>query len=171
VYGAILNPGCRFFDNRIGQSTTLTGRAIAKHMDSFVNECIFGKYDHVGDSIIYGDSVTGDTLIRTDSGQITISELYNQCLQHEKNGDKEYGVQSFAKVIGFNAFEDSPVMSNISYVMRHKTKKKLYKITLQNDKSVIVTEDHSVMVDRDGFLLEIKPTEILDTDLIICLNT
>jgi DNA polymerase elongation subunit (family B) len=30
LYGAILNPGCRFFDNRIGQSTTLTGRAIAR---------------------------------------------------------------------------------------------------------------------------------------------
>lgn len=56
LYGAILNPGCRFYDNRIGQSTTLTGRAIAKHMDSFVNECIFGKYDHVGESIIYGDT-------------------------------------------------------------------------------------------------------------------
>jgi len=56
LYGAILNPGCRFFDKRIGQSTTLTGRAIAKHMDSYVNECITGKYDHVGEAIIYGDT-------------------------------------------------------------------------------------------------------------------
>jgi DNA polymerase elongation subunit (family B) len=56
LYGAILNPGCRFFDKRIGQSTTLTGRAIAFHMDGFVNECITGKYDHVGESIIYGDT-------------------------------------------------------------------------------------------------------------------
>jgi DNA polymerase elongation subunit (family B) len=56
LYGAILNPGCRFFDKRIGQSTTLTGRAIAKHMDSYVNECITGKYDHTGDAIIYGDT-------------------------------------------------------------------------------------------------------------------
>jgi DNA polymerase elongation subunit (family B) len=56
LYGAILNPGCRFFDKRIGQSTTLTGRAIAKHMDAYVNECITGKYDHVGESIIYGDT-------------------------------------------------------------------------------------------------------------------
>ena len=56
LYGAILNPGCRFFDKRIGQSTTLTGRAIAFHMDAFVNECITGKYDHVGESIIYGDT-------------------------------------------------------------------------------------------------------------------
>jgi len=56
LYGAILNPGCRFFDKRIGQSTTLTGRAIVKHMDAYVNECITGKYDHVGDAIIYGDT-------------------------------------------------------------------------------------------------------------------
>lgn len=56
LYGAILNAGCRFFDHRIGQSTTLTGRIIAKHMDSFVNEAITGKYDYVGDAIIYGDT-------------------------------------------------------------------------------------------------------------------
>ena len=56
LYGAILNPGCRFFDKRIGQSTTLTGRIIARHMDAYINECIFGEYDHTGESIIYGDT-------------------------------------------------------------------------------------------------------------------
>ena len=56
LYGAILNPGCRFFDKRIGQSTTLTGRVIARHMDAHVNECVTGEYDHVGRSIIYGDT-------------------------------------------------------------------------------------------------------------------
>jgi DNA polymerase elongation subunit (family B) len=56
LYGAILNPGCRFFDKRIGQSTTLTGRAIARHMDAYINECITGKYDHVGEAVIYGDT-------------------------------------------------------------------------------------------------------------------
>jgi DNA polymerase elongation subunit (family B) len=56
LYGAILNPGCRFFDKRIGQSTTLTGRSIAKHMDAHLNECITGEYDHVGRAVIYGDT-------------------------------------------------------------------------------------------------------------------
>jgi DNA polymerase elongation subunit (family B) len=56
LYGALLNPGCRFFDKRIGQSTTLTGRGIAHHMDSHVNEAITGKYDHVGEAVIYGDT-------------------------------------------------------------------------------------------------------------------
>jgi len=56
LYGAILNPGCRFFDTRIGQSTTLTGRCITRHMASKTNEIICGEYDYRGPSIIYGDT-------------------------------------------------------------------------------------------------------------------
>jgi hypothetical protein len=56
LYGAILNSGCRFFDKRIGQSTTLTGRQIVKHMAGKVNEVIAGEYDYRGKSIIYGDT-------------------------------------------------------------------------------------------------------------------
>lgn len=56
LYGAILNAGCRFFDKRIGQSTTLTGRQVVKHMTSKVNEIVTGDYDHLGKAIIYGDT-------------------------------------------------------------------------------------------------------------------
>lgn len=56
LYGAILNPGCRFFDKRIGQSTTLTGRCVARHMAAKVNEVITGEYNHTGKAIIYGDT-------------------------------------------------------------------------------------------------------------------
>jgi len=56
LYGAILNSGCRFFDKRIGQSTTLTGRQIVKHMAGKVNEIIAGEYDYRGKAIIYGDT-------------------------------------------------------------------------------------------------------------------
>ena len=56
LYGAILNPGCRFYDKRIGQSTTLTGRQIVKHMSAEVNRVITGEYDHVGKAMIYGDT-------------------------------------------------------------------------------------------------------------------
>ena len=56
LYGAILNPGCRFFDKRIGQSTTLSGRTIVKHMSAEVNKVITGTYDHVGEAVIYGDT-------------------------------------------------------------------------------------------------------------------
>ena len=56
LYGAILNPGCRFFDKRIGQSTTLSGRTIVKHMSAEANKVITGTYDHTGEAVIYGDT-------------------------------------------------------------------------------------------------------------------
>jgi len=88
LYGAILNPGCRFFDKRIGQSTTLSGRTITKHMAAKVNEIITGTYDHVGKSIIYGDTdscyFTAYTSLRPeiDKGDIEwgkdkVTELYD----------------------------------------------------------------------------------------------
>jgi len=56
LYGALLNPGSRFFDSRLGQSTTLTGRCIARHMAAEINKIIAGEYDHQGKAIVYGDT-------------------------------------------------------------------------------------------------------------------
>ena len=56
LYGALLNPGSRFFDQRLGQSTTLTGRTIARHMSAAANEVMTGEYDHTGKAIIYSDT-------------------------------------------------------------------------------------------------------------------
>ena len=167
AYGAILNNHCRFYDKRIGQSVTLSGRQIVRHMNAYINETITGEYDYQGATIIYSDSVTGDSIIRTDSGDVTIEELFNRSLEYNRIGEKEYGVWNETKVLGFDSFSMTPIVSRINYVMRHKTKKKLYKITTENGKCVTVTEDHSIMVDRDGFLIECLPNEIKETDLII----
>lgn len=56
AYGALLNAGSRFFDQRLGQSTTLSGRTTTKHMAGKTNEMMTGKYDHYGDAIVYGDT-------------------------------------------------------------------------------------------------------------------
>ena len=56
LYGALLNAGSRFFDQRLGQSTTLAGRCVAKHMASQVNAVFTGDYNHLGETIIYGDT-------------------------------------------------------------------------------------------------------------------
>lgn len=56
LYGALLNPGSRFFDERLGQSTTLTGRCIARHMAAELNKVFTGDYNYLGDAIVYGDT-------------------------------------------------------------------------------------------------------------------
>lgn len=90
LYGAILNAGCRFFDNRIGQSTTLTGRQIAKHMASKINEVITGEYDHVGKAIIYGD---------TDSAYFSAyNSLKNEIAKGEIAWDKDTVIKLYDTV-------------------------------------------------------------------------
>jgi DNA polymerase elongation subunit (family B) len=56
LYGALLNESMKFYDKRIGQSVTLTGRSIARHMNSKINEIITGQYDYKGEAIIYADT-------------------------------------------------------------------------------------------------------------------
>ena len=56
AYGALLNEHCRFYDKRIGQSVTLSGRQIVRHMMSTINETVAGTYTHDGDAIVYGDT-------------------------------------------------------------------------------------------------------------------
>ena len=89
LYGAILNAGCRFFDKRIGQSTTLVGRQISRHMAAKINEIITGDYDYRGRAIIYGDtdsayfSAYGTLKTDIEKGRLpwdkeTVVQLYNQ---------------------------------------------------------------------------------------------
>lgn len=56
LYGALLNKYLRFYDQRIGQSVTLTGRNIARHMSAKINEIVAGEYDPTGAAIVYGDT-------------------------------------------------------------------------------------------------------------------
>jgi len=56
AYGALLNEHCRFYDKRIGQSVTLSGRQIVRHMMSQINQTVTGDYTHEGEAIVYGDT-------------------------------------------------------------------------------------------------------------------
>lgn len=119
LYGAILNPGCRFFDKRIGQSTTLTGRRITRHMGAKTNELLAGEYDHTGKTIIYGDTdsvyfsavpvLPDDTELDLDSAlklydhvSDTVSESFPAFLKEEFNVPLSAGavMQAGREVVG-----------------------------------------------------------------------
>jgi DNA polymerase elongation subunit (family B) len=87
AYGALLNQHCRFYDLRIGQSTTLNGRQIVKHMSAHLNEQITGDYDHTGQSIVYGD---------TDSCYFSIWPIIRRQVDAgELNWNKERAVEVY----------------------------------------------------------------------------
>jgi DNA polymerase elongation subunit (family B) len=87
AYGALLNEHCRFYDKRIGQSVTLSGRQIVKHMMSTINEVVAGEYNHEGPVIVYGD---------TDSCYFSAYPiLKEQITKGELSWDKESCVQLY----------------------------------------------------------------------------
>ena len=119
LYGAILNPGCRFYDKRIGQSTTLTGRRITRHMAAKTNELLAGSYDYRGETVIYGDTdsvyfsaspvLPEDTQLDLESAvnlydsiSETVSNSFPDFLKREFNVPLNYGkvLQAGREVVG-----------------------------------------------------------------------
>jgi len=86
AYGALLNPGSRFYDIRIGQSTTLNGRQIVRHMSAHLNEAIAGEYDHSGEAIVYGD---------TDSCYFSAWPIVSKNPEMKNNWSKEVAIQLY----------------------------------------------------------------------------
>jgi hypothetical protein len=170
LYGAILNSGCRFFDKRIGQSTTLTGRRIARHMAAKTNELLTGKYDHTGECIIYGDtdSVAAESIIHTSDGDMRVEELFNLGTTFWNEGDKEYSANKSVSIAHSNDGKDIDYV-NYNYVYRHKVSKPKFTIKTSSGKSVTVTGDHSIMVLLDGVLVEKNPSQLSIGDAVVCI--
>jgi hypothetical protein len=86
AYGALLNEHCRFYDKRIGQSVTLSGRQIVKHMSAHLNEAITGSYDHTGEAIVYGD---------TDSCYFSAWPVLSKNAEMQASWNKDVAVQLY----------------------------------------------------------------------------
>jgi len=56
LYGALTNAFFRYYDLRMGESTTGTGRAILTHQCAETNRVMTGIYDARGEAVLYGDT-------------------------------------------------------------------------------------------------------------------
>lgn len=68
-YGALLNAYFRFHDPRFGQSTTLSGRVVTKHMIKQANLILDNVYDF-GKNTIYGDTDSCYLSLKTIADQL-----------------------------------------------------------------------------------------------------
>lgn len=175
LYGSLLQKGSKFYDKRMGQSVTLTGRCITRHMTAKINELVTGKYDYRGEVIIAGDtdSVTGDTLIETEDGKITIQEFYQSLPGVEFsevsgfNDEKKVPLVEY-EVLSYDEKNKQEIFRPLKRIHRHRVNKSKWKLVTESGKEIIVTGDHSLIVERSGKLIEIKPSDInKETDLII----
>lgn len=184
LYGGQSNKYFRLYSYDVAESITVTGREIIKLSalisNRAINKMVSEKTEEIGnieipsnwseesegllEHIIYGDSVTGDSLISSNLGKKKIEDIWDDLVteQVEHSNDRMYLMNP-----GFSVLGPDGNFHDVSCIMKHKTKKKLYKIEDEFGNSVIVTEDHSVMVLRDGEEIQVRPTEILENDLLI----
>lgn len=176
AYGAL---GAAFFpagDTDVAASITATGKATVKKSYEIAKQFAIeqGVSPEKAASIVVGgdtDSVVGDTIINVNGKPITIADYYNsiasnyiKCDDINKNYIKRVDNGDVAL-----AYDNGVVQNKIKHVMKHTIKKRMYKIKC-NGKEVIMTEDHSIIVNRNGKNISVSPKNILKGDRLICLN-
>jgi len=132
---------------------------------------LFYSYNGKNPILIYGDtdSISGDSIIRTDNGKKTIEEFYNDNIKNGSAGNTLKGHESVNtkdKVLNYND-NGELYYAPVKRIIRHKVSKPKWKLKTKSGKEIIITNDHSMIVFRDGKKLEIKPSDILKTDKIL----
>lgn len=196
LYGALSNYRFRFFNLKNAESVTATGRMILRHQVRKVGEILDGEYwfDPVltedqyheldgivpSPSVLYGDtdSCVSSTIVNIDGYSDTIENQFNSLAKQYTT----YKLPNDVELVMTNGLVDTPGIiqegdkidweyTPVDYIYRHKTRKRIFKITTSSGKVVEVTEDHSCMIiNNNNVIIEKKPTELMINDRVIELN-
>lgn len=170
LYGANANKFFPLYNPEIAASITANGRYFIRKTADYVEAALQKVLPSSKPYTVYGDtdSCVGSTIVKTSRGEIKIADLYESLegdVEILKNNSYIKHVANDISVLSCSSkFETE--YKPIKYVMKHTVKKRMYKISV-NGKSVIITEDHSVMVKRNNKLISVKPREILKSDELI----
>jgi hypothetical protein len=123
---------------------------------------------------IYGDTDSCDknTIIPTNKGEKTIEDFYNENIEKGSAGITLKGHESVYtddKILNYDE-NKGLYYAPVKRIIRHKVSKAKWKLKTKSGEEIIVTNDHSMIVFRDGEKLEVKPSKILKTDKILSIR-
>lgn len=100
--------------------------------------------------------------------KISVEDLY-EILSNDNNTDIDV-LENGTEVLLLNnkAIKCDSIngLTNIKNISRHRVTKDKWKVSV-GDKTIYTTCDHSIMVYRDGKVLEIRPEDIKESDYLI----
>lgn len=174
LYGATANQFFPLFNEEMAAGITGNGRYFIRKLANNIENKLQSMISSKTPYILYSDtdSCIGSTIIETNNGKIKIEDLYtslsgliemrdeNNFIKHVKTPIKAASVNS-NKELEYN---------NINYVMKHKVKKRMFKIKCNGDE-VVITEDHSLIVLRNETLIEIKPKDVQKNDKLLKISS
>lgn len=168
LYGACGNKHFILYNKEIAKAITGNSRFYINLMSKNINNylcdlCGSGNY------IIYNDtdSVVGDSIIKVNGKNIKIEDFYDSIkvdpIVTKSSNNVKLVDNCFTESVNKNLQIET---KKINYIMKHRVKKEFFKIKV-NNKEVVVTEDHSIMVLRNSELIEVKPRDIKIDDTLI----
>jgi hypothetical protein len=186
VYGILGLSSSRLYNKDNAESTTISGQTIIKSSEKIVIEHFKKIYAKYGKTIedtrnivqyIDTDSVAGDSIINTNLyGRCKIEDAFNK-LKNDRDvlnitdiSGRDFVFPEKLTLPYYDEHSKTVKNGKVEYVEKHMVKKKMYKLKTKTKKEIIVTEDHSIMVLRDDFLIQVYPKDILKTDKIIELS-
>ena len=177
LYGATGNKHFRFFDVKMAEAITLEGQLSNRWVETGMNKYLNSVLKTKSDYVIYmdTDSCFGDSIIYVNGEKVKIEDYFDLVAQKTDSLYFDEFNQNFAypsndMTLSVSTTSKLVEEKQIKYVMKHKVKKRMFKIKIDN-KEVIVTEDHSIMIERNGRIMSATPENIKTSDKLLYLDS
>jgi len=139
-YGVLASDEFPAYDETVAASVTDYGRKISAMVRQTCTD--------LGYKPVYGDSISGSSLIKVYSKKhgtidyLPIEDLTKNYTSTIRNGDKDY---CYLDDVWVEGIKDGKIgLFKVPYLMRHHTDKQMYRVTINNQWYIDVTEDHSL---------------------------
>lgn len=191
IYGGVGSPYFECYNVALAEAVTLQGQDMIKYANTIIDDYFINQW-HLDTEfhqllglksvnkilaktiVIYNDtdSVDGNTIIKTSNGDEKIEDFYNENIMNGSAGTTLKGHESVitpSKILNWSEI-DGLYYAPVKRIIRHKVSKAKWKLKTKSGKEIIVTNDHSMIVFRNGKKIEVKPSEIKKSDKILCVK-
>ena len=179
LYGALGNEHFLLYTNEMARSITLMGQCLinkaAIEKNRFISKML--KEEVVKDRRTYSDtdSVVGSTPIFVNDAKTTIEDFYETSEGEEVENILGKYIKELPKgkykTLSIDEDDLSKVKEvDILHAVKHKTPKRMWKVKVDG-KEVTITEDHSIMVLRDGYLMRGSVKDLKYGDEILTIES
>jgi hypothetical protein len=165
-YGALGNNYFIFYDIRLAKAITYTAQLATRWIIKYIEDNIKNI------RIVYGDtdSCLYNTIVNSKKFKnIEIEKLYNLLKGVEEVKSNKKFIKHIIDDDEILSYSNKIEYKKINYMMKHKVKKRFFKIKF-NNKEVIITEDHSIIIERNNKIISITIKEIENNDKIITIR-
>jgi len=196
IYGAIGNNYFACFNPDVAEAVTLQGQDLIKYSSMLITR-YFHEFWHIDTElhqklgistpkkvirpmVVYGDtdSVFSSSIIIIQNNigeefKVSIEEFFTS-LSEMENVFLDYKGNHIIEPKGIrtlNFIDGNPLFSPVKKIIRHKVSKAKWRIVSESGKEVVVTNDHSITIFRNGQKIHVKPSEIHpETDEILTVD-